>query len=203
MYRNIGESRFPMCATVAALAMLFGFFALALPARAADRAFCGQQGSAAWNSVKSQLVGEWSITHLSGYAETAGMILPIPADNIPETFTIALIDGTLTGLHPQAPSPLVVEPADEPRWVAESAKGQPAPSITPDDAAVSIAGCDQLELPRVVGTSGGVVAGHRLDFTFRMIVFDASHMWGVMRVVTEANGKPVTAVRTVMLDKFS
>lgn len=197
------QSRSSIRAKATVLAIVFGLFALALPARAADHAFCGQQGPAAWNNVKNQLVGEWSITHLSGYAETAGMILPIPADNVAETFTIALIDGTLTGLHPQAPSPLVFEPAGEPRWVAETDRGQPAPSITPDDAAVSISGCDQMELPRVVGTSGGVVAGHKLEFTFRMIVFDASRMWGVMRVVTAANGKPVTAVRTVMLEKVS
>ena len=186
------------------LLLLAGSFAvLATVTKAETSAYCGRQGAAEWDSIKQDMVGTWSITHLGGYAEASGMILPIPPDTTAESFDMSLIGGDLTGYHPEAPSPLVIQPVDEPRWVATATGDKPAPATTPDEEAIAVAGCDQMELPRVIGTSGGIVAGHQLDFTFRMIVLDAAHMWGVMDVVTVVDGRTVTAHRTVTLARQS
>jgi len=60
-------------------------------------------------------------------------------------------------------------------------------------------GCDQMELPRIVGTSTAGVDGVRMNFTYRMIAADWSTLYGIMKMDATVHGTPVLARRTVWM----
>jgi hypothetical protein len=127
------------------------------------------------------------------------MVLPFPGDGEVETLTVALRGNSLEAMHPQAQAPLVLRLADEPRWVVERSDPYvPAPVLSPDDVGLMM-GCDQMELPRLVGTSTAVVDGVRMDFTYRMMAIDWSNLYGIMEMSATVQGTPVLARRTVWM----
>ncbi|MCL7466725.1 hypothetical protein [Phaeovulum sp. NW3] len=169
------------------------------PARADPSPFCGKTGGSDWSEVVEAFVGAWRIEHQSGYARMGTMVLPFPGDGEVETLTVALRGDILEATHPQAQAPLVLRLADEPRWVVERSDPYvPAPVLSPDDVGLMM-GCDQMKLPRLVGTSTAVVDGVRMDFTYRMMAIDWSNLYGIMEMTATVQGNPVLARRTVWM----
>jgi hypothetical protein len=173
--------------------------AFASPASADPSPFCGKTGASDWAEVVEAFVGDWLIEHQAGYARMGAMVLPFPGDGEVETLTVALRGNSLEAMHPQAQAPLVLRLADEPRWVVERSDPYvPAPVLSPDDVGLMM-GCDQMELPRLVGTSTAVVDGVRMDFTYRMMAIDWSNLYGIMEMSATVQGTPVLARRTVWM----
>ena len=173
--------------------------AFAGSASAQPSPFCGKAGASDWAEIAEALVGEWRIEHQSGYARMGTMVLPVPGAGDVETLTIALYGGSLEATHPQAQEPLVLRLADEPRWfVDRSDPYVPAPALGPDDVGQML-GCDQMDLPRLVGTSTAMVDGVRMDFTYRMMAMDWSSLYGIMEMTAIVHGTPVVARRTVRM----
>jgi hypothetical protein len=73
-----------------------------------------------------------------------------------------------------------------------------APVLSPDYIGLMM-DCDQMELPRLVGTSTAVVDGVRMDFTYRMVAIDRSSFYGIMEMTATVQGTPVLARRTVWM----
>ena len=173
--------------------------AFAGSASADSSPFCGKTGSSDWAEVAQAFVGDWLIEHQSGYALMGTMMLPFPGDGEVETMTVALRGNSLEATHPQAQAPLVLRLAEEPRWVVDRSDPYvPAPVLSPDDVGLMM-GCDQMDLPRLVGTSTAVVDGVRMDFTYRMMAADWSTLYGVMEMEATVHGTPVLARRTVWM----
>ncbi len=173
--------------------------AIAGSASADPSPFCGKSGASDWAEVIEAFVGDWLIEHQSGYALMGKMTLPFPGDGEVETLTVALRGDSLEATHPQAQAPLVLRLADEPRWVVETSDPYvPAPVLSPDDVGLMV-GCDQLELPRLVGTSTAVVDGVQMDFTYRMMAVDWSSLYGIMEMNATVQGTPILARRTVWM----
>lgn len=163
--------------------------------------YCGKSGAENWAEIREALVGTWAITHHSGYAQAGGMVIPFPADPEVEELTIALIGDVLEASHPEMQAPMVLQLADEPRWIMEpDDPGIPKPTLTLSDLEL-VLGCDQMALPRIIGTTSAVVDGTRMDFVNRLIMIDTGSLYGVMEANTVAHGTPVTAVRTVSLTR--
>lgn len=161
--------------------------------------FCGKTGASEWAEVSEAFVGDWLIEHQSGYARMGTMVLPFPGDNEVETLAVALHGDRLEATHPLAQAPMVLRLADEPRWVVDrSDPYTPAPVLSPDDVGLMM-GCDQMDLPRLVGTSTAVVDGVRMDFTYRMMAIDWSNLYGIMEMTATVEGTPVLARRTVWM----
>lgn len=162
---------------------------------------CGKSGAADWNEIREAFVGIWTIKHQSGYARMGSMLLPFPEDANVDRLTIALIGDVLEASHPDMQSPMILRFADEPRWeIDRSDAAKPAPVASPDDIAQGF-GCDQLELPRVVGTATAMVDGVQMDFTYRMMATDWSTLFGVMQMKAVVHGTPVVAWRTVVMNE--
>lgn len=173
--------------------------AFASTAGADPSPFCGKTGASDWAEVVEAFVGKWSIEHQAGYAQMGTMVLPFPGDGEVETLSVALRGDRLEATHPQAQAPLGLRLADEPRWVVDtSAPYGPAPVLSPDDVGLMM-DCDQMELPRLVGTSTAVVDGVRMDFTYRMMAVDWSNLYGIMEMTATVRGTPVLARRTVWM----
>ncbi len=161
--------------------------------------FCGNTGASDWAGVVEAFTGDWLIEHQSGYALMGPMVLPFPGDGEVETLSIALRGDRLEATHPQAQAPLVLRLADEPRWVVDKSDPYvPAPVLSPDDVGLMM-GCDQMELPRLVGTSVAVVDGVQMNFTYRMMAIDWSNLFGIMEMTATVAGTPILARRTVWM----
>ncbi len=173
--------------------------AFASPASADPSSFCGKTGASDWAEVVEAFVEDWLIEHQSGYARMGTMVLPFPGDGEVETLTVALRGDSLEATHPQAQAPLVLRLADEPRWMVEASDPYvPALVLSPDDVGLMM-GCDQMELPRLVGTSTAVVDGVRMNFMYRMMAIDWSNLYGIMEMTATVQGTPVLARRTVWM----
>ena len=72
------------------------------------------------------------------------------------------------------------------------------PVLSPDDVGLMM-GCDQMELPRIVGISTAVVDGVQMAFSSRMMAADRSTLYGVMEMTATVRGTPATARRTVWM----
>jgi hypothetical protein len=163
--------------------------------------YCGKSGAETWGEIRESLVGHWTITHQSGYALTGGMVIPFPADPEVEVLTIAQFGEVLEASHPEMQAPMVLRLADEPRWVMEmDDPSYPKPTLTLSDLEL-IVGCQQMELPRIIGTTTAVVDGIKMDFVNRLILIDPRTLYGLMEMNTVVRGTPVTAVRTVSLTR--
>lgn len=172
-------------------------------AMADPSSYCGNSGAAHWTTIRDTIVGRWAITHHSGYAVAGGMVMPFPADTETEVLSIALRGGVLEASHPEMRAPMVMLPADATRWVMETDDpAMPKPTLTLSDLELAV-GCDQMALPRIIGTTSAVVDGNRMDFVNRLIVVDAATLYGVMEMTTIARGTPVLALRTVSLIRQS
>ena len=131
------------------------------------------------------------------------MVLPFPGDGEVETLSVVLRGDVLEAIHPQAQAPLVLRHADEPRWLVDrNDLYSPAPVLSPDDVGL-LMGCDQMDLPRIIGTSTAVVDGVRMDFTYRMMAADWSTLFGVMEVEAVVQGTPVIVRRTVWMHEVA
>ncbi|TYB83338.1 hypothetical protein [Maritimibacter fusiformis] len=173
--------------------------ALAGPALAEDPPICGTSSAADWAKIQEIFTGEWLIEHQAGYALFNGMVLPFPGDGEVETITIFQLGDTLQATHPEAQAPLVLRLADEPRWTVDiDNPAIPDPLMTPDDVAM-VAGCPQLDLPRLVGTSTAVMDGVPMEFTYRMMAMDWSTLYGIMEIDSVVQGTPIEARRTVWM----
>lgn len=162
---------------------------------------CGRHGAENWSAVREALVGYWEITHHSGYALAGTMVIPFPADNQVEMVTITLIGDVLEVSHPEMQEPMVLHRADEPAWtMANDNSAIPKPTLTLSDAELSV-GCDQMALPRIIGTTTAMVDGIKMDFINRFIFLSDDALYGVMEMITVAHGTPVRAVRTVSLTR--
>lgn len=180
-------------------AICLSLSAFAGAATADPSTLCGKSGEADWSEIRETFVGFWQIEHQSGYALMGQMVLPFPGDGQVDTLTIALFDDVLAATHPEMQAPLVLEPADEPRWVVDiSDLYTPAPVLSPDDVGL-IMGCDQMELPRIVGTTIAVVDGVQMDFTYRLMAAEVSTLYGVMEMTAVVHGTPIIARRTVWM----
>lgn len=172
---------------------------LSAPAMAELDSMCGLAGQRGWEAVQQALIGDWQVEHQAGYVRMGGMVLAFPADGEVETLTIWQMGDELQATHPEAQAPLVLTPADEPRWTVESDDARvPKPMLSPDDVAL-VAGCAQTELPRVIGTTTTVMDGTHMDFTYRMMGVDAQTLYGVMHMSAFSGGVPVDAYRTVWM----
>ena len=173
--------------------------ALATQALAEEPAVCGTSSASDWAQIQEVFTGEWLIEHQAGYALFNGMVLPFPGDGEVETITIFQLGDTLQATHPEAQAPLVLRLADEPRWTVEIDNPEiPEPLLSPEDVAL-VAGCSQLELPRLIGTSTAVVDELAMEFTYRMMAVDWSTLYGIMQIDSVVNGTPVEARRTVWM----
>ncbi len=187
------KSVFPMVCLVAT--------ALGGTAMAEQGSYCGSSGAEHWTTVREALVGHWAITHQSGYAVAGGMVIPFPADPKAEVLTIAQFGEVLEAHHPEMQAPMVLQLADEPRWVMETDDPSiPKPTLTLSDVELLV-GCDQMALPRIIGTTSAVVDGVKMDFVNRLIIVDDRTLYGVMEMTTVAHGTPVMALRTVSMTR--
>lgn len=170
---------------------------------AEQTSYCGTSGAENWTTIREALVGHWAITHQSGYAVAGGMIIPFPADPELEVLTIAQFGKVLEASHPEMQAPMVLRLADEPRWVMETDDPAiPKPTLTLSDLELLV-GCDQMALPRIIGTTSAVVDGVTMDFVSRLVLVDSGSLYGVMEMTTVAHGTPVTALRTVSMARQS
>lgn len=175
------------------------------PVLAQSSPFCGQTSAEAWPAQADMLVGAWTIRHLAGWVEMGTMAMPFPPDPAADEVFVSVQDGEMVLDHPEAQQPMAMRPAKEPRWTG-SEKARPAPGakdplLAPDDAALAVAGCDQLELPRVIGTSNATVDGATMHFTMRLMLLDPNTLYGAFQAETVANGIPVNARRAVLLNR--
>ena len=160
---------------------------------------CGQTGAQDWNSMRAEFVGDWQIRHQSGYARTGNMTLPFGDEGKSETMNMSIRDGDLIATHPEAQAPLVIRPAEEGRWNVDASEPyKPAPVLSPDEVAL-IYGCDQMELPRLIGTTVGEVDGIKMTFTYRFMAIDLATLYGVMEVTATVHGMPSVLRRTVWM----
>ena len=168
---------------------------------AEDSPFCGKSDPDSWNEVRESFLGVWQMSHLAGYVSVAGMTMPFPATNEIETVSIALFGDELVAVHPEGDEPMLLTLADEPRWVVDASSSDvPELPVSPDDAAF-IYGCDQMEMPRVIGTANIVIDGMTMDFTYRMMVLSLDRMYGIMQVTGTVNGQPYVARRSVWMER--
>lgn len=181
------------------LALLVPAAMLCGAAQAGPTAFCGKAGAQHWNGISEALVGHWAIRHHAGYARAGAMVIPFPADPEQEVLTIARFGEVLEASHPGMQAPMQLRLADEPRWTMDTDEpGVPRPSLTLSDLELAV-GCDQMQLPRIVGTTTAMVDGTRMEFVNRLVFVDSATLYGVMEMTTVAHGTPVTAYRTVSL----
>jgi hypothetical protein len=145
-------------------------------------------GKAHWSDIRASLVGNWGITHHSGYALAGTMVIPLPADGQTDIVTIALHGDVLEVRHPEMQAPMVLQLANEPAWALNNDNpAVPKPTLTLSDAELMI-GCDQMQLPRIIGTTSAVVDGTRMDFVNRLIFLSEDLFYGVMEMTTVAHG---------------
>lgn len=171
----------------------------AAPVQAESAAFCGRGGAGDWAQIRQALVGDWQVIHQSGFARAGDMTMPFGADGKVEIMTLSVNEDQLTGNHPDMQNPLIFRPAEEGRWnVDRGDPYKPDPVMTPDEVGVMY-GCDQMEMPRMIGTSTAVVEGMQMNFIYRVLVVDPATLYGVMEVTGTAHGHDFLARRTVWL----
>lgn len=179
----------------------------AAPVAAETSAFCGKAGAGHWPALAETLVGSWTIEHMAGWVEMGGMVLPFPADDQADAVSLVKIGEELIIEHPEAQQPMSLHPVNEPRWAkAEGARpgaGANASLLEPDDAALVVAGCDQLDLPRMIGQTTATAGGQRMDFTIRVMALDTGTLYGALQVESLANGVPVVARRAILLNRVT
>lgn len=192
--RGEGSARMLAVAIAASLA--------AAPAIAQDTSpLCHKNTAADWPAQATNLVGIWTITHLGGWAEAAGMVIPFPADPSPEEVSFLMIGGDLLIDHPEAQAPILLRRATEPRWeTSDRLTGAKAP-ISPDDAAMAVSGCDQTALQRLIGTTEATVDGQKMFFTFRLMLMTENDLYGGMQVDAMTPDGPVIARRAISLTR--
>lgn len=192
-----------MARILAALCMIAALVSGVAPgtASAQDGPICGRAGPEHWSEIRESLIGNWAIEHLTGYVQAGGMAFPFPRAPGADVFSIALFGDELVGTHPEAQEPLLLALADEPRWVVDAAgPGLPDVPFSPDDAAL-LYGCDQMEVPRILGTTEVVVEGVVMDFTYRMIAVSPDQVYGIMEVTGITGGYPFLARRIVWMNR--
>lgn len=172
---------------------------LAGPALAKEPPLCGTSSAGHWAEIQEIFTGDWLIEHQAGYALFNGMVLPFPGDGEVETITIFQLGDTLQATHPEAQAPLVLRLAEEPLWTVDVDDAAiPEPPLSPEEVAL-VAGCSQLELPRLIGRSTAVIDGVAMEFTYRMMAVDWSTLYGIMQIDSVVHGTPVEARRTVWM----
>jgi hypothetical protein len=179
--------------------------ACAAPAAAETSPFCGKAGTGSWPALAETLVGAWGIEHMAGWVEMGGMVLPFPADGQADKVSLVRTGEELIIDHPEAQEPMVLGPADEPRWAkadgAQPGTGENGKLLAPDDAALAVAGCDQLALPRLIGQNTLTSGGQKMDFTIRLMALDPNTLYGALQVDSLSNGVPVVARRAILLKR--
>lgn len=105
----------------------------------------------------------------------------------------------------EAPQPMPLRLVDEPRW-AKADNAQPGAGINgrllaPDDAAVGVAGCDQMNLPCLIGNYAVTSSGQAMEFTIRMIALEPETLYGALQVNGLSNGVPVVARRAILMNR--
>ena len=188
--------------SIAAISMAFGN-ALAPKATAQDFA-CAFADPDFWLAYVDTYAGDWTANHHSGFVAAQGHILPFPASNENEAVSIiAVSDGSLLLDHPQLPEPLEMTPADEPPWAfeadAESA-GMPEPLLSSKDVEAMM-GCPNSDMARLIGRTSATVNGYDMNFTYRLMIVGADHMYGIMHLEGVADGNMYDAWRTVALTR--
>lgn len=160
----------------------------AAPVQAEPAAFCGRGGARDWAQIRQALVGDWQVIHQSGFARAGGMTMPFGADDKVEIMTLSVSEDQLIANHPDMQNPLIFHHADEGRWnVDRGDPYKPDPVMTPDEVGVMY-GCDQMEMPRLIGTSTAVIEGMQMNFTYRVLAVDPTTLYGVMEVTGTAHG---------------
>lgn len=162
--------------------------------------FCGKSSASDWNELRESFVGSWRMDHLAGYVHVAGMTMPFPASSDDDTVSIALFGDELVAVHPDSDDTLLLTIADEPRWDTDAGSDVPEIPVSPDEAAF-LYGCDQMEMPRLIGTGNIVIDGMTMDFTYRMMVLSHDQMYGIMQVTGSVQGHPYLARRTVWMER--
>lgn len=177
----------------------------AAPVAAEPSPFCGKAAAGSWTALAETLVGSWGIEHMAGWVEMGGMVLPFPADDQADMVSLIRVGEELIINHPEAQEPMVLSRADEPRWAkadgAQAVAGENGNLLAPDDAALAVAGCDQLDLPRVIGRSTATVGGVRMELTIRVIALEPDTLYGALQVDSVSNGVPVIARRAILMNR--
>lgn len=181
-----------------ALFVLLGWVLTFSSVRANNAEFCNNKD---WPHIQQALVGKWEIQHQSGFVQTGNLILPFGKEDGSEIIDLNIDDDKLLVTHPDMQTPLVIVPADEARWSVDSNDPyKPAPVISPDDVAM-IFGCDQMNIPRMIGTATEVVEGIEMHFTYRFMSIDRKTMYGLMEVRAQMHGYNSTIKRTFWMEK--
>lgn len=179
--------------------------ACAAAAVAEPSPFCGKAGAGSWPALTETLVGVWGIEHLAGWVEMGGMVLPFPADGQAETVSLVRIGEELIIDHPEMQNPMSLGPADEPRWAkangGQADTAENARLLAPNDAALALAGCDQLSLPRLIGQHTMTSGGQTMGFTLRVMAVNPDTLYGALQVDSLSNGVPVVARRAILLKR--
>ena len=182
--------------------LCLAIFATAGPVAAQSTSpLCDKNTAGDWPAQAEMLVGSWSVTHLAGYAESQGVLIPFPADAKTDPITLSLIGGDLIMAYAPAKGPITLRLAEEPRWeTSDKLTGKSAP-ITPDDAAIAAAGCDQMALPRLIGETQLDEAGVTATVTVRLMVMTQSSLYGGMEVDAKTPDGRVIARRAISVTR--
>lgn len=195
--------RLPLTLTLALTSL--AVLASATPAAAETSPFCGKASAGDWPNLAETLVGNWMIEHMAGWVDMGGMVLPFPADARADAVSLVMIGDELIIEHPEAPQPMPLRPVGEPRW-AKADKAQPGTGVNgrllaPDDAALGVAGCDQMDLPRLIGNYALTSGGQAMEFTIRVIALEPDTLYGALQVDSLSNGVPVVARRAILMNR--
>jgi hypothetical protein len=163
---------------------------------------CQYGTPAAFAAVAEGYVGDWRMNHLAGFVVTSAMTLPFGNDpDGPDTVTLFLQDGRLLLTHPEMPSPMVLDWADEPVWEFQreaDADGVPEPLLTSGEIEM-VMGCSNDRMARLIGRQTVVIEGVQMEFTYRFMVTGSTSMYGIMHTSAVAHGHPVEAWRSVSM----
>ena len=194
---NIGKS----VVAVAAVSLL-----TFLPDSAsANSPFCGMTSDRDWQNLSSLVTGSWQVKDLAGWAQVMGMVMPFGADEVTEEMHLSLEDGKLSLDQPETGYVFVLDLTQEERWShpagVQAAPGADAGMLSPDDAALAVAGCDQMELPRATGRMTHVINGTELENTLRLVLLDEQTIYGWFGVQTKVSGMLANANRAILLTR--
>jgi hypothetical protein len=163
---------------------------------------CRYGTPSAFAEVAEAYVGDWQMNHLAGFVVTSAMTLPFGNDpDGPDTVTLFLQDGRLSLTHPEMPSPMALNWADEPVWEFQreaEADGVPEPLLTSDEIEL-VMGCSNDRMARLIGRQSVMIDGVQMDFTYRFMVTGGTSMYGIMHTSAVAHGHPVEAWRSVSM----
>jgi len=169
----------------------------------ANSPFCGMTSDRDWQNLSSLVTGSWQVKHLAGWAQVMGMVMPFGADEVTEELHLSLDDGKLSLDQPETGYVFVLDLTQEERWShpagVQAAPGADTGMLSPDDAALAVAGCDQMELPRATGRMTHVVNGTELENTLRLVLLDEQTIYGWFGVQTNVSGMLVDGNRAILL----